>query len=311
MSIALVIWSIITGIKLGLVYIDVPENLAVYVNQSIFVGTTITVTLVLAYLLADLIKILGSRLGTQATAITGFGQFIVKLMILAIGIMVIFSTLGVNVTPFVASLGIGAIAIALALQPTLANLFAGMYIMADKPIRVGDFIKLETGEQGYVADIGWRSCKVRMLPNNTVIIPNQRLTESIVLNYYYPETRTALLLEVGVSYEDDPIKVEKILVEELVKGSFEIDGMVTAYEIKPFIRFIPGYMDFSLNFTLICQVREFVDRFYVQHELRKRIWKRFEREGITIPFPIQTLHVPHKYVEEVSDFKFKIGRDKK
>ena len=261
-------------------------------------------TYVIAHIIGDLFKSWGTKFGPQTKQAFSLGQFFLKLAILTIGILVVLGTLGIEITPILASLGIAALAIALALQPTLSNLFAGFYIIADKPIRVGDYIRLESGQEGYVEDIGWRCVRIRMLPNNIVIIPNQKLAESVVINYYYPEEKIALLLEIGVSYEDDPVKVEKILVAEAVQASFEIDGMVTAYEMRPFIRFMPGYKDFSLNFTLICQVREFVDQYYVQHELRKRIWARFEKEGITIPFPIRTLHLPSKYIKDLKDFEF-------
>lgn len=298
-SSSIVLWSVLVGIYIGAGFLGLSDGFFGYLSKAIFVVATISITLVSAHILSDLLKKWGAELGPQTAPITGLGQSVLKIIILAIGITVILGTLGVQISPVLASLGVAALAIALALQPTLANLFAGVYLMADRPIRVGDFIKLESGEEGYVEDIGWRSVKVKLLPNNTVIIPNQKLAESVVLNYYYPERRMALRFEIGVSYEDDPVKVEKILIEEMTKASFEVDGMVTAYEMKPFVRFMPGYMDFSLNFTIICQVREFVDNYYVQHELRKRIWERFKKEGVNIPFPIRTLHFPEKYYKDL------------
>ncbi len=304
----LIFWSFLAGIVISLPYLNLPSIMRYYGNLIIFIAIILSITLVIAHIFGDLFKAWGSKLGPQAKNVSHLGRFFIKLVILTIGLLVILGTLGVEITPILASLGIAALAFALALQPTLANLFAGLYIMADKPIRVGDYIRLESGQEGYVEDIGWRSVRIRMLPNNIVIIPNQKLAESVVINYYYPEERMALLLEVGVSYEDDPVKVEKILVEEMVKASFEIDGMVTAYEMRPFVRFMPGYKDFSLNFTLICQVREFVDQYFVQHELRKRIWARFKKEGITIPFPIRTLHFPGKYFEDLKELELFSGR---
>jgi len=283
LSAALVVWSILLGISFGIKFLDIPSDLTGYMYKAIFIASAFSVTLVLAYIFADLLKMLGAPLGPKAAPTTVMGQLVVKLVVLAIGLVVILGTLGIEILPILASLGIGALAVALALQPTLTNLFAGLYLVADKPIRVGDYIKLQTGEEGYVEDIGWRCVRILTLSNNTVIVPNQRLAESIVLNYYYPDERLTLQMEVRVSYDEDPIKVEKILVEELVKASFEVDGMVTAYEMMPFVRFIPGYMDFSLNFTLFSHVREYVDQYWVQHELRKRIWERFKKEGITIP----------------------------
>ena len=171
----------------------------------------------------------------------------------------------------------------------MSNLFAGIHILVEKPLRVGDFIKLETGQEGYVEDIGWRTTRVRMLPNNMVIIPNSRLSQSILTNYCLPEKRMSLLIPIGVSYSSDPEKIERILVEEAKQGTKDIPGLLA--EPEPFVRFIPGFGESSLDFTLICQVREFVDQYLVQHELRKRIFKRFNEEGIEIPFPHRTVYI--------------------
>ncbi|MEK6591347.1 MAG: mechanosensitive ion channel domain-containing protein, partial [Nitrospinota bacterium] len=170
-----------------------------------------------------------------------------------------------------------------------ANLFAGIHILIEKTIRVGDFIRLETGQEGYVDDITWRTTRVKMLPNNMVVIPNSKLAQSIVTNYYLPEKRMSLLIPIGVSYSSDPEKIERILVEEAKKAVGEVPGLLK--DPEPFVRFIPGFGESSLDFTLICQIKEFVDQYLVQHELRKRIFKRFGDEGIEIPFPQRTVHL--------------------
>ena len=178
---------------------------------------------------------------------------------------------------------------ALAFKDTLTNFFAGLYILADVPIQVGDYIKLEGGPEGYVAEIGWRSTRIRTLPNNIVIIPNAKVSESMITNYFLPERRMSLLLNIGVSYGSNSRRVEQILVDEAKRAAGEIEGLLA--EPAPSVRFIPGFGDSSLNFTLICQVREFVDQFYVQHELRHRILERLGREDIKIPFPQRTVHL--------------------
>jgi small-conductance mechanosensitive channel len=99
----------------------------------------------------------------------------------------------------------------------------------------------------------------------------------------------SLLIKVGVSYESDPDQIERILVEEALAASRDMPGLLA--EPAPFVRFIPGFGDFSLDFTLIVQVSEFVDQYLAQHEVRKRIFRRFREEGIEIPFPIRTVHV--------------------
>jgi small-conductance mechanosensitive channel len=164
-----------------------------------------------------------------------------------------------------------------------------MHILVEKSIRVGDFIRLESGQEGYVDDITWRTTRIRMLPNNMVVIPNSKLAQSVVTNYYLPEKRMSLLIPVGVSYSSDPERVEQILVEEAKKAVGEVPGLLG--DPEPFVRFIPGFGESSLEFTLVCQVREFTDQYPVQHELRKRIFKRFRQEGIEIPFPHRTVYL--------------------
>ena len=128
-----------------------------------------------------------------------------------------------------------------------------------------------------------------MLPNNMVVIPNSKLSQSIVTNYYLPEKRMSLLIPISVSYSSNPEKVERILIEETKKAVGEIPGLLG--DPEPFVRFIPGFGESSLDFTLICQVKEFVDQYLAQHELRKRIFKRFGEEGIDIPFPHRTVYM--------------------
>ena len=212
-----------------------------------------------------------------------------KTLIIIIGLLITLDSLNISISPLLATLGIGGLAVALAFKDTLANFFAGLYILADVPIRVGDYIKLEGGPEGYVAEIGWRSTRIRTLPNNIVIIPNAKVSESMITNYFLPERRMALQLNIGVSYGSNSRRVEEILVDEAKRAAGEIEGLLA--EPAPIVRFIPGFGDFSLNFTLICQVREFVDQYYVQHELRHRILERFGREDIKIPFPQRTIHL--------------------
>jgi small-conductance mechanosensitive channel len=158
-----------------------------------------------------------------------------------------------------------------------------MHLLADKPIRVGDYVKIADSVEGYVVDVGWRSTRVRMLQNVVVVVPNKKVAESIITNYDLPEPRVSLLVRVSVSYASDPDHVERVLVDEALRAADEVPGLLR--EPAPFVRFIPGFGEYSLDFTLICQVATFVDQYLVQHELRKRILRRFRAEGIEIPFP--------------------------
>lgn len=214
----------------------------------------------------------------------GVAQGIVRVVVLCLGLLILLDSFGVSITPVIASLGIGSLAVALALQPTLENLFSGIQLIADKPIQVGQFIKLESGEEGYVYKIGWRSTWVRMLPNNTVIIPNKMLINAKILNYYYPETELAVLVQVGVHYNSDLEHVERVTIDVARETLREVAGGVASFD--PFIRY-HTFDDFSINFTVILRAKEFVDHFFVKHEFIKRLHKRYNKEGIVIPYPIR------------------------
>jgi len=280
--------TVAIGIHLGLSFSDIPEKHLGYLSKVIHIIIILAVTLASANMAGRLFKnyIQKSNLPLPTT---GLAYGILKGAILLIGFLICLSVLGISIAPLLTALGVGGLAVALALQDTLANLFAGIHILMEKSIRIGDFVRLETGQEGYIDDITWRATRVRMLPNNIVVVPNSKLAQSVVTNYYLPEKRMSLLIPIGVSYSADPEQVERILVDVAKKGALDIPGLLA--EPEPFVRFIPGFGESSLDFTLTCQVREFVDQYLAQHELRKRIFKRFNEEGIEIPFPHRTVYL--------------------
>lgn len=281
-------WTVALGLYIAIEISDIPRAYSFYLTRSIHLILVLSITVTIANLTGQLFRDYVQKTGIPIPA-TGLANGLIKGFIIAIGVLVMLGMLGISITPILTALGVGGLAVALALQDTLSNLFAGIHILMEKSVRVGDFVKLETGQEGYVEDIGWRTTRIRMLPNNMVIIPNSKLTQSILINYDLPEKRMALLIPIGVSYSSDPEKVERILVEEARKGAEDIPGLLA--EPAPFVRFIPGFGESSLDFTLICQVREFVDQYLAQHELRKRIFRRFNEEGIEIPFPHRTVYI--------------------
>jgi small-conductance mechanosensitive channel len=281
-------WCLAVGIYAGVAVSELPQRYISSFSKAIHVIVIFSITIALANLAGKVFKNYIQRSNLPLPT-TGLAYGILKATIIVIGSLIVLSVLGISITPLLTALGVGGVAVALALQDTLANLFAGIHILMEKSVRVGDFVKLETGQEGYVEDITWRTTRVRMLPNNIVIIPNSKLSQSVLTNYYLPEKRLSLLIPVGVSYSEDPEKVEKILVEEARRAAGEVPGLLG--DPEPFVRFIPGFGESSLDFTLICQVREFVDQYLAQHELRKRIFKRFREEGIEIPFPHRTVYL--------------------
>lgn len=214
-------------------------------------------------------------------------------VVIALGALMILSTMGISITPLIASLGITSLAVALALQPTLENFFSGIQILIDKPIRVGDFIELDSGEQGFVEKIGWRSTWVKMLPNNIVIIPNSVLSKSKLINYYYPEKELSVPVDVGVHYDSDLDHVERVTLEvarEILKTH---KWGVADYET--FVVF-HTFDSSSINFTVMLRAQEYFNRYFIKSEFMKALHKRYREEGISIPYPIRAINYEQEKV---------------
>ena len=292
------LWVLILGVHLAAQSSDLPVKATAFVARTLLILWIISLTVAGSRLASALIRHYGGGLN-GALPVTTITQSISSLVVVTVGLLILLNTLGISITPILTALGVGGLAVALALQDTLSNLFAGFYVSLAGQVRAGDYVKLDTGVEGYVTDITWRSTTLRALPNNLIVVPNAKLAGAILTNYSLPEKRMSLSISIGVSYESDPDQVERVLIEEALRGASDIPGLLS--EPAPFVRFIPGFGEYSLDFTLICQVKEFVDQYLVQHELRRRILKRFRREGIEIPFPTRTLHIRRQSSAPVTD----------
>ena len=283
-----VLWCVVLGLAVAVEVAELPIRLARQLSLVLEAAVILSVTITLAHVLSSIVVAAGER-HALAGAVTGWAQTSVRLVVLVIGLLVLLSSLGVQITPILTALGVGGLAVALALQDTLQNLFAGLHLLADKPIRVGDYVKLADGVEGRVVDVGWRSTRLRTLSHMEVIVPNHRVAQSIITNYDLPEPRMALALRVSVGYSADPDHVERVLLEETNGAIGAVPGLLA--EPRPVVRFIPGFGESSLDFTLGCHVASFVDQFEVQHKLRKRLLARLKREAIEIPYPARTVYV--------------------
>ena len=247
-----------------------------------------SVTVWAANLAARLLERDSAPSEAPAAIATGVVRYALRIVVFGVGTLVLLSTFGISVAPVLTTVGIGGIAVALGLQETLSNLFAGMQITLAGNLRVGDFIRLESGEQGFIDDIHWRATRVRTLPNNIVLIPNSRLAQSVLTNYNRPSKDLAVLVEVGVHYASDLDHVERVTCGVAGDIMKRVSGGVAEFE--PFIRF-HTFAESSVNFTVILRAREFGDNFLIKHEFMKALSRAYAREGILIPFPIRALNL--------------------
>jgi small-conductance mechanosensitive channel len=282
------IWVLILGTHLAMQSSDLPPRSTLWIGRILLALWILSLTIISSRLAGDLIRFHGSGI-PGALPVTTLSQTLAQLAVVILGLLVLLNLWGISITPILTALGVGGLAVALALQDTLSNLFAGFYIAVAGQVRLGDYIRLNTGEEGYVTDIGWRSTTIRALANNMIIIPNSKLGQAIVTNFNLPEKRVGASIQIGVGYDCDPDRIERVLLEEAQTAAREIPGMLS--EPAPAVTFDPGFGDWSLGFTLAYSVQEFAVQFRVRHELRKRILKRLRQEKIDMPFPTRTIYM--------------------
>lgn len=288
------IWCLMLAIYLAIEISSLSQDIVNILGKFLLVLGIFSVTIVINNIAGKVVKIYSQKIETTLP-VTSLTQNFSRILIFGIGILIILNSLGISITPILATLGVGGLAVALALQDMLSNLFSGFHIMMARQVKVGDFIKLESGEEGYVTDINWRTTKVKMLPNNEVLIPNSKLAQAIIINYYLPDKEMAVLVQVGVHYDSDLRKVEKITCEVAKQVMKLVPGGVSDFE--PFIRY-HTFGDFSINFTVILRAQEFVDQYLIKHEFIQRLHERYKKEGIIIPYPIRAINYEQEKVGE-------------
>lgn len=285
------IWNFILAIHFAIQSSALPPKATAMAPQVLKVLFIISLTIMFMRFAGEMVRHYGSQVaGAGAAPVTSLTQNLAELSVLIVGVLVLLNALNVQVTPILTALGVGGLAVALALQDTLSNLFAGFYISVAGQMRLGDYIKLNSGEEGYLSDIGWRSTAIRAGANNMIIVPNAKLAQAIVTNYSLPTKVMGTSLQVMTGFEADPDRVETILLDEAKNAAGAIDGMTDA---APSVVLEPTG-DWSLVFTINFQVTEFSKQGNVRHELRKRIIRRFRAEGIEMPYPGRAvyLHAP-------------------
>jgi small-conductance mechanosensitive channel len=280
------IWFLMLGIYIALQFPKLPPNMVITAGKILLALGLFSATLVAANISSGVISHYTGKFGPNLPGAT-LTRTISRIIIFTVGILVILNALGISITPIIATLGVGGLAVALALQDTLSNLFAGFHIITNRIVRVGDYIKIESGQEGYVVDVNWRTTKVKMLDNNTILIPNSKLTQTNVTNYYLPDKDLAVLVNVGVHYNSDLKHVEQVTCEVAKEVMREVNGGVPDFE--PFLRY-NAFGDSSIQFTVSLMGKEYFDQYLIKHEFIKRLHQRYLKEGIVIPYPTRAIN---------------------
>ena len=286
LEVPFVIGIFLIGIYFSLLQVDYIKQYTQPMNNIFFVLGVIWAI----FVLYRLTKVVMEKWVSINPAFQNMPKLVVKaanVFVYFIGLIIILKHFNVEITPLVATLGIGGIAIGFALQDTLSNFFAGLHIVSDKPINIGDFVELEGNISGYVEDIGWRSTRIRTLPNTLVIVPNSKIASTTITNDSLPVPEMSVVVQCGVAYTSDLEKVEKVTIETAKKIQKNVQGAVKDFE--PFVRY-HTFGDSNINFSIILRVQTFVDKYLVTHEFIKALKKSYDKEGIEISWPVRKIY---------------------
>jgi small-conductance mechanosensitive channel len=277
------LWFGIAGVRFALTRLSLDANVVALLNKVLLVALIVSGAIVLTRIVGGLLRMNAGRV--QGLPSSSLLVNLARIVIVAMAALIILQSVGVEIAPVLAALGVGGLAVALALQDTLSNLFSGVIIMASKQLRPGDFVGLDSGEEGYVEDVTWRNTTIRTLGNNMVIVPNSTIAQSNITNYYQPERQMSVIVPVGVSYASDLQHVEDVTISVANEVMSGIEGGVPEFE--PMIRF-NNFGDFSIDFSVIMRTREVAQQYKIMHEFMKLLHKRYREEDIEIPYPVTT-----------------------
>lgn len=265
--------------------LGLPGRLGRWLDGTLAIALVLACALVVSRIAVAAVTEYANRHPSLTPAVT-VARVSVRLLIGALAVITALESLGVPVTPLLTTLGVGSLAVALALQETLANFFAGLYLLADRPVRAGDYIKIDAmAGEGFVESIGWRSSRLRTLANNTIVVPNQKLSQAILTNYHLPAAPVGMAVNVTVAHDADTAKVEAALNDELKHAQAELPHLIGG---KPAAR-LADLNDAGQVWACGFEVPEVQMQAAAGHELRKRLVTRLRREGVTLGVPAREL----------------------
>ena len=281
---------LLAGVSIGFNFLPLPDSVKIILSK-IIASIILIISCYLATFFLNLLtkawinkarEVIGRRRQKDLMAVS---RKILNFIILTLLVIFILSVWGIKVTALVASLGIAGIVVGLALQTTLANVFGGIFLIADGSFKIGDFVQLDSGESGEIIDVGLRSTRIKSFDEgNEIIIPNSILMNSKIINYGRPEICLKKRIKIGVAYGSDVDKVKKILlectekVEEILKNP------------APRVYFME-MADFSLNFEVVFWINNYKKRFEAQDKFICLSYKKLQTNGIKIPFPTRTIYI--------------------
>jgi len=281
----IVLWFFWAALSLALRDIEIAEPFGLYVSNFLIIILIASITHAAAKMIVGLLDLWSKKQGGGFPSTTMFTNF-VWITVYSIGLLVILDALDISIAPMLTALGIGGLAVSLALKDTLTDVFAGLHILLSKKVQPGDFVSLDSGEMGYIQNITWRNTKMLERTNNIIHIPNTKLSNAIIKNYDSGDPSFSVKIPVGVGYDSDLDVVERIVMEVANDLHQYMDEMNK--QSTPSFKF-RGFGQSSIDFMVYFRGNKYGDQNPIIHEFVKKLHKRFNEEGIEIPFPMRTV----------------------
>ncbi|MCE5204246.1 MAG: mechanosensitive ion channel family protein [Actinomycetia bacterium] len=283
-------WAALAGGALALNIGDWNARLAGVVERGLLVVAGVTITIAATRIAVGLVRGYAVSAEGPLPSTTIFVN-LTRVAVVLVGAMLILNALGISITPVLTALGVGGLAVALALQDTLSNLFAGLQIVVSRQIRPRDYLLLEGGQEGTVEDVTWRYTTLRTPQDNLVIVPNAKLAQTIVTNFVLPEQPLSVSVEFGVPYGADLERVEAVVADVASEVMRVLQPAIEGWE--PVVRF-KALGDSQVQTLTVLRAAEFSDQFVLRSEFIKRVHARFAEEGLDFATPVRTVHVVHE-----------------
>lgn len=277
--------ALVTGLYWIVNTSNIPASLGKLFSYILFTVIILSITRVIARTVDGVVEMRLNRTNDKMPKTTLLST-IVNILIYAMGVLIILQYYGISIAPIITALGVGGMAVALALQETLANIFSGLHLILSKQLRIGDYIRLSSNEEGRVTDITWRyTTIVPAGEGNIVVVPNQTIAKANITNFSMPRKDIIIKIPIGVSYDSDLEKVEHVTLEVARAVLEKYDSGVTT---PPAVRF-HTFGDSSIDFNVTMHSSDFDNQFLVKHEFIKALTARYREEGIDIPYPVRTI----------------------
>lgn len=278
--------GLLMGLHLAVGQWPLATGFASLLHKGLTIAGVLAVTVLVSRVATGMVR-LYTRGVEGVVPSTSIFLSLTRIVVLVLGTLIGLQSVGISIAPILTALGVGGLATALALQPTLSNLFSGIQILASRAIKPGDFIRLGTGEEGYVHDISWRIATIRTTANNLILVPNAKLADAVVTNFHATDAQLALVVPLTVAFASDLDMVERVTLEVARQVQQEVQGGVEDHQ--PLLR-LNALLDSAIQFNVVLRVKEWGDQGLVRHEFLSRILRAYAREGIEIPFPQRVLH---------------------